>query len=614
MSRPWIHWLLFALCLAVFAGAVLSITRRALTMEEQRQADATEAQVQEKIRLALWRMEAVAGALMIRENARPPHHYQAFYQPEDLIVNAGETLPPGRALLPSPLFDNLPDLVRLHFEKPGGSALVCSPQVPVGTQKEVAAAWYVTSPQTTLAAERLAELEKLLEAYPGALEIAWRGLPRESVPAPSLPSNITVRALDENSQIAFNRREQAQRDNLTLSNTNQQKMEALKMPQKNLAAMKSGSSGASSPSPPWVGDFKAHWLDGELVLIRPARVNGHPCLQGVWFDWPLLQTRLVEAARDLLPDMRLEPLPAAARDDWMALVSLPVRLVPGAVPVEGFGNGSALKPALLMAWVCLIAAALAIALVLHRAMRLSERRAAFVSAVTHELRTPLTTFQLYSEMLADDMVAEPARRRDYLRTLCDESTRLTHLVENVLSFSRIERGRAAVRLETITVDALLERVSPRLRDRCSHAGLELRIEADTDTRAAQLRVDPMTLEQILFNLTANACKYAAPDSDPRELILSATRDRQSVLLSVRDHGPGLSAEARRKLFQPFSKSAAEAAVSAPGVGLGLALCRRLARELGGDLSHRRPERRGAEFRLRLPAFAVVPQAPAEAAG
>ncbi len=598
MSRPWIHWLLFTLCLAVFTGAVLSITRRALAMDEQRRQAAEEAQVQEKIRLALWRMEAVAGALMIRENARPPHHYQSFYQPEDLIVNAGAPLPPGRALLPSPLFDNLPDLVRLHFEKAGDGAVVCSPQVPAGAQKEVAAAWYVTSPQTALAAERLAELQALLQRHPD--------LQTSLSAAPPPPAMLESKAADE--QWKASNRELVQRSQVVQQNIQTEKLANAPPQALRRADPFAGKDAAEADRDrinvtrqlAQAGDMRAMWAGAELLLLRQASANGQTRLQGVWLDWPLLQARLIEAARDLLPNMTLEPLPDVERDDWMALVSLPVRLVPGVVPVEGVANHSVLKPALLLAWGCLLAAAVAIALVLHRAMQLSARRAAFVSAVTHELRTPLTTFQLYSEMLADDIVAEPARRKDYLRTLCEESTRLTHLVENVLSFSRIERGRAAVRLEDIAVAALLERVTPRLHERCAQAGLELSVDADDNARAAALRVDPMTLEQVLFNLTDNACKYAAPDSDPKELLLSARRDGRSLVIAVRDHGPGLSAEARRKLFQPFSKSASEAAHSAPGVGLGLALCRRLARELGGSLTHHPPAGRGAEFRLRLP--------------
>ena len=81
---------------------------------------------------------------------------------------------------------------------------------------------------------------------------------------------------------------------------------------------------------------------------------------------------------------------------------------------------------------------------------LSERRGAFVSAVTHELRTPLTTFRMYAEMLAEGMVPSPEARQKYLETLRREADRLAHLVENVLQYARLERGRPGGRRENVT--------------------------------------------------------------------------------------------------------------------------------------------------------------------
>ena len=353
--------------------------------------------------------------------------------------------------------------------------------------------------------------------------------------------------------------------------------------------------------PALAGDMRPLWLGGELLLVRTAVVGGGKRLQGVWLDWPGLRDRLYDTISDLLPDASLLPVPPeSASTDPAALVTLPVRLVPGVVPVEFNAPGSFLKPALALAWACLVAAAAAIAFVLHRAVTLSERRAAFVSAVTHELRTPLTTFRLYSEMLADDMVPDAAQRRGYLQTLCDESSRLMHLVENVLSFSRIERGRTAARLEKVPAGGLLDRILPRLCQRAAQADMRLELRVEENLRACEVRVDALAVEQILFNLTDNACKYAAPDCDPRLLELSAVREAGTISLTLRDYGPGLPAGQMKKLFRPFSKSATEAAHSAPGVGLGLALSRRLARELGGDLRHLPVTGRGTAFCLTLP--------------
>ena len=412
-------------------------------------------------------------------------------------------------------------------------------------------------------------------------------------------------------QSLANNRELSQRSNIVSQNMAIEKAVVQNAPPKKTIPLTSSASstGSASPAitppksqplPTIAGDLRPTWLENELVLLRSATLDGRGRLQGVWLDWPKLQERLLETVRDLLPAASLMPIPpGTANMDAAALVTLPLRLVPGAVAIEIHGARSALKPALAIAWACVLAAALAIGFVLHRAMLLSERRGAFVSSVTHELRTPLTTFRLYSEMLADDMVPDPDQRRTYLQTLCEESTRLMHLVENVLAYSRIERGRTAARLETLTVGDLVQRIVPRLRQRADQVNLELRVQCPDNVAAASVHADALAVEQILSNLVDNACKYAAPDSEPRQLHLTAEATAKAVTFEVRDFGPGLSAQARKKLFQPFAKSATEAAHSAPGVGLGLALCRRLARELGGKLAFCSPEGRGACFRLTL---------------
>ena len=113
-----------------------------------------------------------------------------------------------------------------------------------------------------------------------------------------------------------------------------------------------------------------------------------------------------------------------------------------------------------------------------------------------------------------------------------------------------------------------------------------------------MRANALALEQILFNLVDNACKYAAAATD-RTIHLSATSDDAAVFLRVRDHGPGIRAGAAR-IFHPFKKSVQEAANTAPGLGLGLALSRRLARSMGGDLRVDPAVTDGAGFILTLP--------------
>ena len=352
------------------------------------------------------------------------------------------------------------------------------------------------------------------------------------------------------------------------------------------------------------------WAGGELLLARRVTIDGKDHVQGCWLDWPGIRRSLLAEARDLLPEAALEPVPGDSPNGGARMLAiLPVRLVPGAVPAgEALGlsaplfeEARGLSPiciALLIAWGCVAVAVVAVGVLLVGAVGLSERRGAFVSAVTHELRTPLTTFQMYTEMLTSGMVADAAKRRRYLTTLRTESGRLSHLVENVLAYARLERSRGRGQIETLPLGDVLDRVTGRLAERAARAEMTLEVEADDDALAASVRVDTSVVEQILLNLVDNACKYAASASD-RRIHLRAARLDGSAALLVGDHGPGISAK-RRRLFRPFSKSARDAAHSAPGVGLGLALSRRLARDQGGELRLVRPTPEGAWFALELP--------------
>jgi K+-sensing histidine kinase KdpD len=117
----------------------------------------------------------------------------------------------------------------------------------------------------------------------------------------------------------------------------------------------------------------------------------------------------------------------------------------------------------------------------------------------------------------------------------------------------------------------------------------------------KVRADTAAVEHILFNLIDNAAKYAS-HSSPAIVEIQTRSSRSNVEILITDHGPGISPAEISRIFRAFHKSAREAAESQPGVGLGLALSRRLAREQGGDLCCESPSPQGpgACFILRLP--------------
>jgi signal transduction histidine kinase len=357
---------------------------------------------------------------------------------------------------------------------------------------------------------------------------------------------------------------------------------------------------AAPPSPAREGPFSALWIGDALLLARRVGIGGDVHVQGCWLDWPRLRADLLESIQDLLPDARLEPAAAAARpDEERRLATLPVRLLPGTAGAASPQTLSPTRLSLAGLWACALLAVVAVAVLLRGVMELSERRRVFVSAVTHELRTPLTTFRLYTDMLAQGMVSPEARRREYLDRLRDEAERLGHLVENVLFYARLETGRGAAAQEVMDLRAALAEMRPRLAERAARAGLEVSWD-DAGGAPLPVRADRSALEQILLNLVDNACKYAAGSAPLRIDVAVQSADGRAAI-RVRDHGPGLPPAGRRRLFRPFSKSDRDAANSAPGIGLGLALSRRLARAQGGELALEASGPEGAVFVLSLPA-------------
>jgi signal transduction histidine kinase len=201
-------------------------------------------------------------------------------------------------------------------------------------------------------------------------------------------------------------------------------------------------------------------------------------------------------------------------------------------------------------------------------------------------------------MLAEGMVDDERRDR-YVSTLRREAERLGQLVENVLAYARIEAdwaGRRAIEVETIAIDRVVERCVDRLAERCRTAGLVL--DVDVDASDCSVRVDLVAIEQILFNLVDNAAKYGATESDP-SIELRVSRVGPTIEIGVRDFGPGVPEAERTRVFEPFAKSTLHEAGTKPGVGLGLALSRRLAQQMGGKLELRAADR-GAMFVLSLP--------------
>ncbi|MEL6907245.1 MAG: ATP-binding protein, partial [Planctomycetota bacterium] len=188
-------------------------------------------------------------------------------------------------------------------------------------------------------------------------------------------------------------------------------------------------------------------------------------------------------------------------------------------------------------------------------------------------------------------------RAEYLATLESESARLSGLVENVLRYARLEEGAGSAQLERVTLGDLVERHRSRLERIAGAATAALRV--DVDDGATPLDTDPDAVLQVLSNLVENACKYGL--GEDRRVLVEARARAEIVEVDVVDFGPGLAAKESRLVFEPFERAGRTDADPTPGVGLGLALARDLARALRGDLVLVQGDGGcGARFRLSLP--------------
>lgn len=611
---PKITWIAFGASLLVALGGVSFITVTALERDRAEAEARQKAVVEENVRLALWRMDSALGALLAAENARPAADYRVLANPAEA---------------PSPLLRATPPYVRLHFQLAGGAST--SPQVPSPAARAAALAFTdearLGSAEAALLelAPRLGDvqLEAALEARrrggeaePGGgapgdgLEGAGQELEKQqaySAPVQARKSTVEWSRRVQNVAKAsnYNPDVQVQEERAALDDFEQRRAEERPNQRARDANLQQKEEDRRVRWPVVAEAVVPVWLGDALLLVRRVEQGGQSALQGAWVDWPALRASLLEDVRDLLPRAELVAvLDPAEGERTRRLASLPVRLDPGTSGEIGASDASSLGTTLVVAWVAVFAAVLAVAALLLGATALSERRATFVSAVTHELRTPLTTFRMYTEMLADGMVTDETKRARYLETLKGEAVRLGHLVENVLAYAKIERGRLAARPSAHALPELCERFAQRLQGRAEQAGMGLELELD-ERDPLVVAVDPGALEQILFNLVDNACKYARGAADPR-IQLSAVGAGAKVRLEVRDFGPGITGPEKRSLFQAFSKSAQRAAVSAPGVGLGLALSRGLARAMGGELRYEAPADGGARFVLLLPRASLQP--------
>ncbi|NQT18526.1 MAG: HAMP domain-containing histidine kinase [Planctomycetes bacterium] len=596
-------WILYPICAAAVIAVLAWTTHTLLCLERSERTAGLEADRQERIRLALWRMESIIAPRRAEEAARPYFHYAAFYAPQRAYTRMLAPLQPGEVLVPSPLLTLSDPFFKLHFQV-DAAGNVTSPQVPSDSLRDLAEEFYTTHEAIAAAAVQLAALRGIVTtqgAGPNVFisvdnELRQLRINRDLQRKVQKYQDENPQQMAQSAQEWDNRASSWQNIQQQIVTRNTSKVRQSKKVKQ-----------ADEKDDARAGTFAPHWErsnDGEwtLFLLRGAEAGGTRFTQGIWADWPAIRAELLRSVADLLPDAAIKPTddPTSA-DPGLLLASVPAVVDPGPLGTASAPLFTPVRGILGLSWIVVLAALVVVGVVLRASVDLSKRRGEFVSAVTHELRTPLTTFRMYCEMLAEGMVKDDAQQ-EYLTTLQDESDHLSRLVENVLTYARVEQGRQiVVRRDRTTVGELIAQTTSRAAERARRSGVYLIVSVGNGSEdavaSAEVATDPSAVEQILTNLIDNAIKYAC-DDDPR-VGLSVSRADGELRIIVSDNGPGVAARDAESIFEPFLRGSNSHGVK-QGVGLGLAISRQLARGLGGDLRLDRASSTGAGFVLTLP--------------
>jgi two-component system phosphate regulon sensor histidine kinase PhoR len=233
--------------------------------------------------------------------------------------------------------------------------------------------------------------------------------------------------------------------------------------------------------------------------------------------------------------------------------------------------------------------------------RASQLKSDFIANVSHELKTPLSLIRMFGEMVATGRHKGEETAREYGSIITRESERLSHLIDNVLDFARLERGKASYDFIEGDLGPMLERALDVCRYRLEKERLKLRTRVER--QLPLVRMDENAITLVILNLVDNALKYAV-EGGVVEVALE--RSPGGVSLSVRDFGPGIPLEEQARIFERFYRAQSARDRNVRGSGIGLALVKHIAEAHGGHVSVESPVQSvhggsaGSLFRVYLP--------------
>jgi signal transduction histidine kinase len=242
----------------------------------------------------------------------------------------------------------------------------------------------------------------------------------------------------------------------------------------------------------------------------------------------------------------------------------------------------------------LIGAIITIRAAVHEA-EAARLKSEFVSNVSHELKTPLALIRLFGQTLELDQVKDPKKRKEFSHIIARESQRLSHLIENVLDFSKIDSRRKEYQFEEAdlvkVVSSTLEAYKFFLMDQ----GFEFVVSLPQ--KSIIMRIDKDAISQAVLNLLDNAEKYSKVG---KYIGVEVSIRAGEVWISVEDRGPGIPESSLKRIFDQFYRSGEDSAKEIQGSGLGLTIVKHIVEKHGGKITVESKVGQGSLFTIKLP--------------
>ena len=231
----------------------------------------------------------------------------------------------------------------------------------------------------------------------------------------------------------------------------------------------------------------------------------------------------------------------------------------------------------------------------QRLEELNKLKSYFVSSVSHDLQTPLTSIKMFAELLQTKTDISKNDKQEYLDIIQGESDRLSRLINNVLSFSRIERGAKEYHFSPVSLNSIVDNVLRTMQYQIEQNGFELEVQLPENEII--INIDADSIAEALTNLLDNAIKYSLGE---KNITLTMFQEQDCVVIQVKDNGIGISEKDQKKIYSAFFRSGDKKIQTLGGAGLGLTQVQHIAEAHNGRVTVKSKPGSGSTFSLFLP--------------